>query len=233
MKLTWYGQAAFGIEARDGTFVVTDPYDPDKAGYRPFPTPADLVVKSSSDDDYHDNDHLVPKREGARVIDALELAEGEGVTESHGIAVQAIEAGEHEDHPSGDPDRNAMYRLRIDGLEIGHMGDMGNDFSEVQLRFFEGIDVLLAHAGGFPVISLAECRRVIEHVRPRLVVPMHFRTLALRPQTMHWIGAFVDEMGTGNVDFATRHTVEITRETLPERPRSPDRPARSLVLAYR
>ena len=101
MRITWYGHSAFGIEAADGTLIVTDPYDPEKAGFKPYPDAADVVVKSSSTDDYHDNDHLVPKKPGAAVIDALELARDGGRIETHGISVRAIEAMEHDDHPSG------------------------------------------------------------------------------------------------------------------------------------
>ena len=47
-----------------------------------------------------------------------------------------------------------MYRFTVDGLTVGHMGDMGNALSEHQLEFFRGVDVLLALAGGYPVIGL-------------------------------------------------------------------------------
>ena len=36
MQITWYGQASFGIEY-EKILVVTDPYDPDKSGFKPFP----------------------------------------------------------------------------------------------------------------------------------------------------------------------------------------------------
>ena len=226
MEITWYGQAAFGLRGADGTVIVTDPYDPARAGYRDFPEPADIVIKSSSNDDYHDQDHLVPKKPGAVVIDALELAQGLGRTSTHGIPICAIEAMEHDDHPSGHPDQNAMYRFTLDDMDIGHMGDMGNDFSDAQMAFFEDLDVLICHAGGFPVISLEEAVRIIETVKPRLVIPMHFRTLVLRPQGMHWISEFVEMFGEGRTDFAASHTISIKKADLPQT-------TCARVLAYR
>ena len=74
MKITWYGQASFGIESSDGIKIVTDPYNYETSGFKPFSEPADIVIKSSSNDSFHDNDHLVPKKEGAKVIDALPVA---------------------------------------------------------------------------------------------------------------------------------------------------------------
>lgn len=225
MKITWYGQASFGIESTIGTMIVTDPYDPEKAGFKPFPDRADIVIKSSSNDDFHDNDHLVPKKDGASVIDALPVALESGETASHGITFRAIAAMEHLEHPYREPDQNAMYRFNIDGIDIGHMGDMGNDFSDAQIAFFEGVDVLLSHAGGYPVISLKELNRISVLVKPKLVIPMHFRTLCYKPCDMHFISAFVDSFGPERVDFACMSTVTLSRDDLPLK-------TRALVLDY-
>ena len=225
MQITWYGQASFGIESETGIRIVTDPYDPQKAGFKPFPDPADVVIKSSSNDDFHDNDHLVPKKEGAAVIDALPVALEGGKIASHGITFKAIEAMEHSKHPSRDPDQNAMYRFNIDGIEIGHMGDMGNNFSDAQVSFFKGIDVLLSHAGGYPVISLEELNRVSDEVNPKLVIPMHFRTLCYIPCNMHFISEFVKSFGEERVDFACKSTAALSIADLPSE-------TRALVLDY-
>ena len=225
MKITWYGQACFAIENSEGIRIYTDPYDPEKAGFKQFRDPADIVIKSSSNDDFHDNDHLVPKLAGAKVIDALELAlNGTDIT-THGIGFSAIEAMEHLDHPSGHPDQNAMYRFAIDAIEVGHMGDMGNDFSEEQLGFFKNVDILLSHAGGFPVITLDELERIIGIVQPKLVIPMHFRTLCYKPQEMLFISEFLKLFDNNDIDFACTSTVTLNKEDLPNS-------TRALILAY-
>ena len=225
MKIKWYGQASFALESSDGCRIVTDPYDPDKAGYKPFPDPADIVIKSSSNDDFHDNDHLVPKRNGSAVVDALVVAQDGGVTTANGVEIRAIEAMEHVDHPSGHPDQNAMYRFALDGIEIGHMGDMGTEFSGAQLEFFKDVDVLLSHAGGFPVISLEELSRVVRIVAPKLVVPMHFRTLRYRLRNMHFLSEFLKHFPEEMVDFACDCETEIAKTDLPGS-------TRALVLDY-
>ena len=225
VRITWYGHASFAIERRDGLKICTDPYDPEKAGFKEFKDPVDIVIKSSSSDDFHDNDHLVPKRNGADVIDALVLARGSGTSQVKGIEFRAIEAMEHDDHPSGHPDQNAMYRFEIDGITIGHMGDMGNDFSDEQLDFFKDTDVLLSLAGGFPVISMPELRRVIEILKPPLVIPMHFRTLCYKEQNMFFINKFLELFDDDQVDFACTSNVTINRDDLPGS-------TRALVMAY-
>ena len=223
MEITWYGQASFGLRSESGTLIVTDPYDPETSGFKPFPEPADVVIKSSSNDDFHDNDHLVPKNAGHAVIDALEVALNDGAATSHGIEFTSVLAMEHLDHPSGSPDQNAMYRFQVDGMEIGHMGDMGNDFSDEQLDFFRGVHILLSHAGGFPVISLEELKRVVEEVRPNLVIPMHFRTMCYKPREMHFINGFLELFGEENCDFVFGSSSTLRLDDLPS-------PTRSLVF---
>ena len=225
MKITWYGQASFAIESEAGLRVVTDPYDSSTSGFKAFPDPADIVIKSSSTDAFHCNDHLVPKRTGATVIDALEIAESGGETVSHGIVFRTIEAMEHVDHDMHDPERDAMYRFNIDGLEIGHMGDVGNPFSEEQVEFFRGVNVLLSLAGGFPVIELEELKRIVNLTNPEIVIPMHFRTLCFKLRNMHWISEFLKHFPEEDVDFAFGCSAHLSKDRLPDK-------TRALVLDY-
>ena len=219
MKLTWYGWASFGLEDSAGLRVVTDPYDPETSGFKPFQDAADVVVMSSDNDDFHCNAHLVPKSPGAEVINALEVARGGGARTCHGVSFRAIEAMEHLQHDRHDPDQNAMYRFQLDGLEFGHMGDIGNPLTEAQIDFFDGVDVLFALAGGFPVIEVSEVRRVADAVRPKYVVPMHFRTLCFKLRNSHWITEFLQSFPEEEVDFAFASSVELTAESLPSETR--------------
>ncbi len=225
MKITWYGQACFEIVSTSGTVIYTDPYDPDKAGFKPFGSSADIIIKSSSNDDFHDNDHLVPKREKATVIDALEVSLMNATIESHGIVFETIEAMEHDLHPSGHPDQNAMYKFTVDEISIGHMGDMGNNFSKDQLAFFNDIDILLSHAGGFPVISLEELSRIVSLVKPKLVIPMHFRTLCFKPRNMFFITEFLKYFPDEIIHFACSSSTVLNKRDLPKQ-------TRALILDY-
>lgn len=216
MKITWYGQASFGIESDTGLFIVTDPYDPETSGYKAFPKPADIVIRSSDNDDFHCNAHLVPQKDGASVITALDVAKNGGSVDSHGVTFKAVQAMEHVDHHLHDPDDNGMYRFNIDGIEVGHMGDMGNPFNEEQMNFFKGVDVLLALAGGFPVIAHDELIKVINETKPKIVIPMHFRTLTYKPRDSYWISEFLGHFDDENVDFAFSSTATINKEDLPD-----------------
>jgi L-ascorbate metabolism protein UlaG (beta-lactamase superfamily) len=213
MKLTWYGHASFGIASTGGVSIVTDPYDPKTSGYKPYPETADIVVRSSANDSFHCNAHLVPG--DPIVIDALELARSGSSRTEKGVTFTAVESMEALDHREHNPDDNAMYRFSVDGVAVGHMGDVGNPLSSAQLAFFDGIDVLLALAGGHPTIALEDLKDVIDEVRPRLVVPMHFRTPAYRLDNILPLEAFLALFPEDLVDFAGKTEIEIDRDGLP------------------
>ena len=220
MRLTWYGHASFRVEGRseggETVSVVTDPYTPETAGYPPVRERPDIVITSSVTDDFHDRADLVP---GPHThVNALDVFDGDGgARDVAGLRIEAVEAAEAEHHPSGHPDRCAMYAFRLDGLRVAHMGDVGNPLSARQIDFLRGTDVLLALAGGFPTIALPDLRAAIEEAKPRLVVPMHFRTLSYAPRNTHWIDAFLGLFDEEAVRFACAPSAEITSEGLPER----------------
>lgn len=225
MRVTWFGQSAFLLEGRgaDGPLrVVTDPYTPELLGYAPIEEPADLVIRSSKDDQAHCRADLI--RGDPVVVEALDLALGRAEPPA-ALAVEAVAAMEWEAHPDHAPGQNAMYRFTLDDLRIAHMGDIGDPLSEHQMDFLRGADVLLALAGGHLTVTLDELDRVIRETAPRLVIPMHFRTLTYRPRSTHWIEGFLSYHDEARVDFAFAPTAEIGRDDLPDE-------TRVLVLDY-
>jgi len=213
MKIHWYGHACFQIETTDGTRLVTDPYTPETSGYLPVTEAADRVVVSSDNDSFHCRADLIPGN--PHVVNALELARGTGELHEDAVTIRAIEAMEALNHRFHDPDQNAMYRIEADGLVIGHMGDMGNALSPAQMAFFEGTDVLLALVGGHPTIELDDLMRLIEFVRPSIVIPMHFRTLRYRPRNSFWIETFLSRFDEAQIDFPCSWEVSVDAGTLP------------------
>jgi len=213
MQLTWYGQAAFRLVDEGGYRIICDPYNPELLGYAPIRDECDLVITSSDDDDAHCRHDLIPGEH--TWLNALDAVRAGGATTVDGREIRAVEAMEIESHPLHAPGQNAMYRFTVDGLDIAHMGDIGNPLNERQTRFLDGADVLLALAGGELVIDLPELVRVIGETRPKLVVPMHFRTLVYRPRSLLWIESFLSHFDEADVDFAFGSEATITRESLP------------------
>jgi L-ascorbate metabolism protein UlaG (beta-lactamase superfamily) len=121
------------------------------------------------------------------------VAQEGGTAEARGFAIRAIEAAEWDHHPEHEvPGQNGMYRFEMDGIRIAHMGDVGNPLTRcADQDFFEDVDVLLALAGGYLTIELPDLMEMIHRVRPKLVIPMHFRTLTYRPRNTMWIESFL------------------------------------------
>ena len=215
MDITWFGHAAFKLTDSTGFSVITDPYTPEGVGYPPIRESADVVIISSDDDSAHCRADLIP---GApTVVNALTAAQQGGSTQAGGLRVTAIEAAEWDHHPEhAIPGQNGMYRFELDGLKIAHMGDVGNPLTPSQQTFFEDVDILLALAGGYLTIELPDLMEMVHRVRPKLIIPMHFRTLTYRPRNTMWIDSFLAHFKDENVDFACNHMVQITRTDIPE-----------------
>ena len=215
MKIKWYGHAAFRLSPVVGPVVITDPYTPQGVGYAPIADTADLVLISSDDDDAHCRADLIPDQPA--VLNALTVAQSGGRAEAAGLTVTAIEAAEWDHHPEhAVPGQNGMYRFALDGIECAHMGDVGNPLTDRQVAFFEGVDVLFALAGGYLTIQLPDLMQMIHAVKPKLVIPMHFRTLTYRPRNTMWIESFLAHFKDEDVDFACDHEVALDQSDIPD-----------------
>lgn len=214
MKLKWYGHASFQLLPDDGPTVITDPFTPEGVGYAPIADTADLVLISSDDDDAHCRADLIPGE--PTVVNALQVALNGGSTTAEGLTVSAIEAAEWDEHPEHAPGQNGMYRFEMDGIKVAHMGDVGNPLTGRQMAFFEDTDLLLALAGGYLTIELPDLMKLIEKVRPKVIVPMHFRTLTYRPRNTMWIQSFLDYFDEAQVDFACDYQAVINKSDIPE-----------------
>ena len=223
MKLKWYGQACFLITANDGTLIVTDPYTPETSGYQPVAEAADIVIRSSDNDLFHCRADLIPG--DPTVITALDLARAGGIVTEKGITFKAIESFEAYNHKYHDPDANGMYRFTVDGISVGHMGDAGNPLTDEEIEFFSDLDVFLVLTGGHPTIELDDLKTAIDRIQPKLVIPMHFRTLSYIPRNIFWIQSFLDYYNDEDVDFAFGYETELTPDALPDH-------TRVLVLDY-
>jgi L-ascorbate metabolism protein UlaG (beta-lactamase superfamily) len=213
MRIKWQGHACFYVTGND-VCVVTDPYTPQLAGLAPLREPADVVVTSSDNDAFHCYAEGVPGN--PIVVNALDVARHGGSQEVNGLRIDAIEAMESVIHKAH-PDQNAMYRFTVDGVQIGHMGDVGNPLTPAQLDFFRGVDVLLALTGGPPTIELDDLDLAIRQIKPKVVIPMHYQIPNLRLNILG-LEAFTQRYPAALLDLRNEATAEFTREQLAAQP---------------
>jgi L-ascorbate metabolism protein UlaG (beta-lactamase superfamily) len=147
-----------------------------------------------------------------QVINALDVID-RPVTLSPGIELSAIGASEGSDRPD-DPKANAIYLLRLDGLRICHMGDVGTPLSDEHLEFLSGgVDILLALAGANLTIALPDLDAAIDAIGPRVVIPMHYWTPSIR-YTLARVEEFLERRSEEIVRIDAS-SAEFTSDTLP------------------
>lgn len=209
VKIKWLAHASFLIEG-NGLRIITDPYEPNELmNLPPIEEPADIVIRSSDDDDGHCFVDSIPV--GFELITATDIVDS-GATVK-GIEFEAIWAEESHIHKEVVRD-NAMYRFSLEGIAFAHMGDVGNPLTSVELDRLAGVDVLLALTGGPPTIELSDLKVAIETIRPKIVIPMHYRIPGPR-FFMLPIEAFTADYPSEMVETIWSTEIELTKESLP------------------
>jgi L-ascorbate metabolism protein UlaG (beta-lactamase superfamily) len=210
MKIKWLAHASFLIEG-DGLRIITDPYEPNEVmNLPPITEPADIVIRSSNDDEAHCFVDTIPA--GFELITATDIV-GSGAT-AKGIAFRSIWSEESHIHKEVVRD-NAMYRFPVEGIDITHLGDVGNALTDEQLEALRGTDILLALAGGPPTIELDDLHEVIASIQPKVVIPMHYRIPGPR-FFMLPVTEFTSHYADDKVIWSTSSEAEFSKDSLPD-----------------
>lgn len=157
MNLIWNGHSCFTLETAEGS-VVFDPYrDGSVPGLSPIRLTADLVLCS------HDHrDH------GARELVGLT-----GRTPS--FSVETISTF-HDPEGGALRGPDTIHIVAAEGMRLAHLGDLGCALSREQLDRLRGLDVLMIPVGGYYTIDASQAQELVEELKPRIVVPMHYRS---------------------------------------------------------
>ena len=174
VNIEWVGHACFRIWRDGGPVIVTDPFSPTRLGLPAGPAiHGDLAIVSSLDDLAHGDPGLIHGT--PEVINALELVRENRRVEVDGNPLIPLGAAESPLHDSGSPKDNALYAFKVEDLWILHLGDLGYGPSPAELAVFEGkCDVLLAIAGQANTLTLEELSSLVQQLRPRWIIPMHY-----------------------------------------------------------
>lgn len=170
MKITWLGHASFLVESKSGTRVVTDPFEAGSydgaVGYAPISTHADVVTVSHEHADHNAVDSVAGEPEIVRDPAARTVK---------GISIRGV-ATFHDESKGKDRGRNNIFVLDVDGLKVGHLGDLGHALSPSETAELGTVDVLLAPVGGYYTIGPEEAKKTAEALGARIIIPMHYKT---------------------------------------------------------
>lgn len=202
MDIRWLGHACFLLQSKDGIRVLTDPFD-ETVGYPPPIREVDVVTVSHQHFD-HNAVGLLPGNPS--------VVEGPGEHYHKGISFEGISTY-HDGLKGALRGSNTVFVFEMDGVRVCHMGDLGHLLTAKQMESLGRIDLLLIPVGGTFTIDADQARETVERLKPRVTVPMHYKT------------RYLDFPITG-VDVFTRHfrnvktatSLTLDRESLPDEP---------------
>jgi len=200
MKIQWYGHSCFAISYANGVTIVIDPFD-ETVGYPLCRARADAVLTSH---DHFDHAHV------QSLAGNPEIIKGAGARTCKGLKILGIKSF-HDDCRGAVRGENTIFRIDGDGLSVAHLGDLGHMLAQEQLCALQNLDCLLVPIGGTFTIDTAQAVRLMDALRPKITIAMHFKT----PRLSFPIAnerAFVQKTGARSLKS---DVMEITQQTLP------------------
>lgn len=206
MLIQWLGHSSFLIISANGTKIITDPYESGGFGgslhYKPIGVSADIVTVSH---DHADHSYVED------LPNHFTTVRTPGMHAVRGIGIKGIESY-HDAEMGARRGANVIFVMTVDHVRLCHLGDLGHELSPSAVEAIGEVDVLFIPVGGFYTIGPEEAGRVIERLRPKVAIPMHFKNerldFAISP-----VDGFI--RGKENVRVLDSSEIEISRETLP------------------
>lgn len=204
MTITYWGHSCFRVE-QEGYTLVLDPFTqipglPDTAGA------ADAALCSHSHFDHN-------------YTDQLQLS---GRQDSP-FAVRTVDVF-HDDQNGALRGPNRIHILTAGGITLVHLGDLGHQLTADQISEIGPLDVLLVPVGGTYTVDSAGAEAVVEALKPRVVVPMHYRSGAIGLQVLQSVEDFLALRPAGEIRRYDRDGISTLTVTA-------DTPAQTAVLA--
>jgi L-ascorbate metabolism protein UlaG (beta-lactamase superfamily) len=204
MKIKYLAHASFLITSDKGTRILTDPYETSGGlKHGAIKETADIVTVSH---EHGDHNNVAAVEGKPRVVKTSEVVKG--------INIKAVETA-HDDKGGSQRGKNRIFCFNIDGINICHAGDLGHELSADQVKAIGKVDVLMIPVGGFFTIDAATAGKVCNQLKPRVIIPMHFKTAKI-DFPISGVEPFLKDKG--NVTRSTYSEIELKASKLPSLP---------------
>ena len=206
MQITYYGHSCFALESQSFR-VVVDPYRDYVPGYKTLSVEANEAYCSHDHDDHC-------------WVQAVQKPAGESV--ANPFSVLKI-AGFHDEVQGKKRGANTMFVFEAEGLRVAHLGDIGCIPPKEDLQKLSGLDACLVPVGGHYTIDAKQAKELMDLIKPRVIVPMHYRLGHLGFPEIGTLDAFTQLYAPEDVHEVGSNTLELTK----------DAPKGVIVLQYR
>ncbi len=200
MKIEYLGHSCFKLTESTGTSVICDPYD-EAVGYGVPEMSADAVTVS-----HHHYDHdAVKSVKGSPVIIDKECS-----YDLPGVEINAIKSF-HDGEEGKLRGGNLIFKFRMDGIDVCHLGDLGEECSSALIDELLPVNVLLIPVGGTYTIDAEMAKEYVDRIMPEVVIPMHYRDKGCKLD-IDKVDAFLNLFD--DVEEAEESAIELMRNDL-------------------
>ncbi len=159
VTIKYLGHACFTLEA-GGYRTVIDPYCHGMVpGLPDLRVEAEAVYCSHEHDDHN-------------YVQAVSL---QATTVPAPYVVETLTVP-HDDAQGSKRGMNKIHVFVFGGLRIAHMGDIGRPLTPEEQDKLQNLDALLLPVGGFYTIDAGQACEMVQQLKPRVTIPMHYRT---------------------------------------------------------
>ncbi len=186
MKINWYGQTCFRIDAQvekgKTVDILIDPFFDKGSGIRGPKLDADILMVS---------------QDGQKVVSGRYFSiTGPGEYDVKGLYIQGIGDGIN----SSEKERTTIYTIETEDIRLCHLGILGrNELSSNQLEKINGVDILMLPIGGNKSLDAKRAVKVMSQIEPKIIIPMYYKVPKIKTK-LDKIDGFLKELGIKSLE---------------------------------
>jgi L-ascorbate metabolism protein UlaG (beta-lactamase superfamily) len=180
VQIRWFGHSYFMLVTTAGTRIAFDPHAISEYGIAP--QSPDIVLMSHPHND-HNRKEILANAESKDlkafqgVIPKGRMGEWAKIDEKvKDVRIRTVGVY-HDEEEGAKRGKNSVFIVEADGLVICHLGDLGHELSDEQVKAIGPVDVLMIPIGGIYTLNGETAKKVVAQLKPRLyILPMHYGT---------------------------------------------------------
>jgi len=164
LQIRWHGHSCF--EITNDLTLVTDPHDGKSIGIPAPNVTGDIILISH--DHYDHNSAKSVEKDGSKIV-----TDGRKRTISN-IDIFGVDSF-HDEEKGAKRGNNIIYKFTVDDIKFCHLGDLGHDIDDETVEKIGDVDILFIPIGGTFTVDDKKAWTVINKIKPKIVVPMHYK----------------------------------------------------------